>query len=81
MYTLNMKLQILKTKLKILNKESFGNIQDNIEQSKSKLQMIQDTIASRGHCDSLADQEKEAQCKMDSALNSAEFFLKRQGKG
>lgn len=58
MYILNKKLLILKSKLKLGNKETFENVQDNVKEVEVHLQIIHASIESTGHNDILADQEK-----------------------
>ncbi|PNX69950.1 hypothetical protein L195_g057000, partial [Trifolium pratense] len=78
MYILNTKLKRLKEKLKVWNKESFGNIHDHVKVAENQLHDIQLQIQSNGHSDHMMQLEKEAQCNLDKALDRHELFWKEK---
>ncbi|GAU26607.1 hypothetical protein TSUD_102140 [Trifolium subterraneum] len=80
MFVLSKKLKFLKEKLKIWNKEVFGNVHDQIKIAEEKVNSIQYVINSNGHSDSLMDLEKQAQFELELALNMEEAFRKEKTK-
>ncbi|KAK2433108.1 hypothetical protein QL285_018413 [Trifolium repens] len=74
MFILSKKLKLLKDKLKIWNKDCFGNVHEFVSMSEHKLQQIQDQIQQHGHTDSLLEQEKLASKAFEEALNRQEAF-------
>ena len=69
MFILNTKLKNLKHKLKIWNKQVFGNIHDYVNEAEKNLDNIHNQIQSSGHADDLHNLEKLAHLKLDDALN------------
>lgn len=69
MFILNKKLQNLKARLKAWNKDTFGNLHDNVKLTGENLQQIQNHIMVDGHTNMLSNQEKMAQTHMDVALH------------
>jgi hypothetical protein len=80
MYILNTKLKRLKDKLKIWNKEIFGNVHEYVKDAEQKLQVIQAQIQNDGITDDLMDLEKSAQCNLDKALDRQHEFWKEKAR-
>lgn len=57
-YILSSKVKALKEKLKIWNKEVFGNIHCFVKEAEDKLKAVQDLIHLHGHSDVLMQEEK-----------------------
>lgn len=74
MYVLNMKLKILKKKLKEWNKNCFGNVQIMVQNAETKLTEIQHLIQQAGYNDDLMAQEKTAQRVLEDALKIQDWF-------
>jgi hypothetical protein len=74
MYVLNEKLKLLKLKLKLLNKNVFGNIHEIVKEAKCKVDIIQAQLDSNGPSDVILDQEKLAQLSLENALSMEEMF-------
>jgi hypothetical protein len=60
MFILSQKLKFLKQKLKVWNKDRFGNVHNLVKHSEIELQVIQERIDSSGHSDLLMILEKNA---------------------
>ena len=80
MYVLSQKLKMLKEKLKVWNKESFGNIHMQVKDATAKLDAIQEEIDRDGHTDMLMEQEKQAQINLENVLNMEECFWQEKAK-
>jgi hypothetical protein len=80
MYVLNTKLKRLKDKLKIWNKEIFGNVHSQVIDAEKNLQCIQSQIQIDGHTDNLLNLEKSAQCSLDKALERQEEFWREKAR-
>lgn len=80
MYVLSAKLKILKGKLKLWNKDVFGNIHEYVAAAETKLSDIQTKINLLGHSDTLMNEEKQAQIDLDQALNKQESFWKEKAR-
>ncbi|GAU32780.1 hypothetical protein TSUD_152280 [Trifolium subterraneum] len=80
MFVLNSKLKRLKTKLKIWNKEIFGNVHTYVSTAEAHLKHIQLQIQHFGHNDQLMKLEKDAQAALDIALDRQEVFWKEKSK-
>ncbi|XP_058727131.1 uncharacterized protein LOC131598562 [Vicia villosa] len=80
MYVLDRKLKLLKARLKDWNKNSFGDITHNVITAESDLRKIQDDIGNFGYTDLLHELEKDAQGKLESALNTEEDFWKEKSR-
>jgi len=78
MFVLSKKLKNLKLALKEWKKESFGNVQDNVKIVEEDLNQIQMHINQFCNIDDLANIEKNAQSKLDSALQIEELFWKEK---
>ncbi|CAK8571664.1 unnamed protein product [Lathyrus sativus] len=76
MFVLAAKLKFLKEKLKVWNKEYFGNMQDNVKKAELALENIQHHIDTDDHTVVLAQQEKVAQARLEQALNIESSFGK-----
>ena len=80
MYILSSKLKALKEKLKIWNKEVFGNIHCFVKEAEDKLKVVQDLIHLNGHTDVLMQEEKKAQTSLDEALHRQETFWQEKAR-
>lgn len=80
MYILNMKLKIIKTNLKDLNKNVFGSVMDNVSLTQKNLKYIQHQINTIGHSELLVDQQRGVELKLNQALNLEEIFQKDKAK-
>jgi hypothetical protein len=78
MYVLSQKLKNLKVKLKLWNKEVFGNVHELVSLAENNLHLIKLQIDTDGHSDELLDQQKQAQLALDQALAKEEFFGKKK---
>jgi hypothetical protein len=74
MFILTKKLKLLKEKLKIWNKECFGNVHDYVVSAEQNLQSIQSQIQNNGPSDDLLNIECEAHKKLEDALSRQEQF-------
>jgi len=80
MFVLNKKLKILKQKLRIWNKEVFGNVHEYVTDAEKNLQNIQEQIQVNGHSNNLLEAEKQAQKSLEDALNRQESFWQEKAK-
>jgi hypothetical protein len=80
MFILTQKLKNLKTKLKVWNKENFGNVHELVSNAEMKLQQIQSLIQENGHSDALLLEEKLAGASYEDALNKQEVFWQERAK-
>ncbi|XP_058782945.1 uncharacterized protein LOC131657578 [Vicia villosa] len=74
MFILSHKLKLLKGKLKIWNKEVFGDIHKLVQTSTTLLNHIQEQIHLIGMTDSLKAQEVKAQIDLEDALVKEELY-------
>ena len=68
------KIKNLKEKLKVWNKEVFGNVQIFVQDAEKKLTDIQDDIDKNGATNSLLNMQKQAQNDLQKALETEELF-------
>ncbi|CAK8532194.1 unnamed protein product [Lathyrus sativus] len=80
MYVLSKKLQILKGNLKAWNKNVFGNVQDHVKTAEKDLGCIQEEISQQGYNNELVVKEREAQAKVNLALNYEQAFWKEKAR-
>jgi len=80
MYILSQKLKMLKEKLKVWNKETFGDIHLQVKNATAQLDAIQAEINRDGHTDMLMEQEKLAQINLENVLNMEECFWQEKAK-
>jgi hypothetical protein len=80
MFILSSKLKMLKEKLKIWNREIFGNVHDYVKKAESNLVDIQNQIHLNGHNDALCELEKAAQTKLDDALQRQHWFWQEKAR-
>ncbi|MCI12450.1 RNA-directed DNA polymerase (Reverse transcriptase), partial [Trifolium medium] len=73
MYVLNTKLQRLKDKLKVWNKDAFGNVHAYVTDAEKNLQQIQAQIQTDGITDSLMEMEKAAQWPVACVGSDSKF--------
>lgn len=73
-------LYVLSSKLKVWNKDVFGNILIQVTQAEKKLSDIQNHINTSGHNDNLMNAEKIAQTNLDLALQKQETFWVEKAK-
>ncbi|KAK2352799.1 hypothetical protein QL285_090510 [Trifolium repens] len=74
MYILSNKLKLVKQKLKIWNKGTFGNVHELVKNAENKLNFIHDQLSLNGPSDALLNDEKLAHADLESALNKQEIF-------
>jgi hypothetical protein len=74
MCVLCQKLRFLEDKLKVWNKETFGNIHANVSYATIQVDEIQKLIDLNGALDSLLDQEKIAQINLENVLHVEGLF-------
>jgi hypothetical protein len=74
MVILSKKLKLLKEKLKIWNKECFGNVHSSVSVAEQNLNLIHDQIQTTGPSDTLLSEELIAQNNLAEALNRQECF-------
>jgi len=74
MYILTKKLKLLKDRLKIWNKNVFGNVHQFLREAEQTLHHIQYQIQMTNPSDSLRNREKMAQCGLDKALEGHACF-------
>jgi hypothetical protein len=80
MFILNSKLKRLKVKLKLWNKEVFGNVHAAVKDVEHVLQNIQHQIHLTGHSDQLMHLEKVPQGNLDKALDRQDLFWQEKSK-
>jgi len=80
MFILTKKLQNLKAKLKVWNKQTFGNVHEYVKTAESNLAHIQAQIYTTGPSDNLLDLEKNAQCDFNKALERQECYWQEKEK-
>ena len=80
MLNLSKKLKLLKSKLKVWNKETFGNVHQYVKNSELKLNLIQTRIHTNGPSDDLLNLEKTAQNDLNIALERQECFWREKSK-
>lgn len=80
MFILSHKLKLLKTELKVWNKESFGDVNLKVERAMCLVDDIQAKIANEGFQDSLHDLEVAAQHVLQMALPFQESFWKEKSR-
>jgi hypothetical protein len=80
MFILCKKLKMLKDRLKIWNKDVFGNVHDQLKKSEDKVNSIQEKINVNGYSDDLMAQDKQAQIDLDLALQIENAFWQEKAK-
>lgn len=81
MLVLNKKIKFFKgERLKIWNKDCFGNVHENVKQAEAKLMVIQDQIQVMGHNENLLKEEKEAHKLFEDALAREEMFWQERAR-
>ncbi|PNX70974.1 hypothetical protein L195_g057930, partial [Trifolium pratense] len=80
MFILSKKLKILKDKLKIWNKDCFGNVHNHVISAEQKLHQIQIQIQHNGHTEALLNEEKLASAQYEDALNRQEVYWKEKAR-
>lgn len=78
MFILNQKLKNLKQKLKLWNKNVFGNVNTIVKGAEQKLISIQADIDINGASETLLDNKKIAQIELEKALEKEEEFWKEK---
>ncbi|CAK8532341.1 unnamed protein product [Lathyrus sativus] len=74
MSILNGKLHILKVKLKVCNREVFGNIQNNTKVAKENLDNVQDQLTLDSNNAYLRKQETKVQLDLETLISREEMF-------
>lgn len=67
-------------KLKVWNKEVFGNVHNLVSDDEKELDSIQIQIQKSGHSDELMHDEKQAQMKLNDALLKQEVFWQEKAR-
>ncbi|XP_058784766.1 uncharacterized protein LOC131659617 [Vicia villosa] len=80
MFILSTKLKRLKEKLKIWNKEIFGNVHEQVVVAEKRLQEIQEEIHDTGFNDQLRNLERKSQINLDEALLRQNWFWQEKAK-
>jgi len=80
MLILSTKLKNLKAKLKIWNKEVFGNIHESVSTAEANLNHIQSQINLNGHSDPLLNLEKAAHIQLEEALKKQNIFWQEKAR-
>lgn len=80
LFVLSSKLKILKDKLKIWNKEVFGNIHSYVNEAEKKLEKVQEQIQQQGHNVVVVLEEKKAQTKSEEALHRQEIYWQEKAR-
>lgn len=78
MFLISKKPQILKSNLKVWNKNKFGNVQGQVRKDEQVISKIQEEMDSFGHSNELIVQERVAQNNLDHAINVEETFGKKR---
>ncbi|KAK9279089.1 hypothetical protein L1049_012764 [Liquidambar formosana] len=80
MFILQGKLKLLKQRLKVWNKEVFGNIDDRVKSLQTSLYEVQQEIDCLGSNDGLLEKEASIQSLLFEALRIQETFWKDKSK-
>lgn len=80
MFVLSHKLKLLKSVLKVWNKEKVGDVYKQVDIAIKNLKAVQDEIASAGCFDELLVQEESAQLEFNKALQVQELFWKEKAR-
>lgn len=80
MAILSQKLKALKKELKVLNRDVFGDINNNVQAAQAEVDQIQCIIDSSSYDDNLHNEESQVQCKLQQALSFQEEFWKQKAK-
>ncbi|CAJ2672049.1 unnamed protein product [Trifolium pratense] len=67
-------------KLKIWNKDCFGNVHNHVISAEQKLHQIQIQIQHNGHTEALLNEEKLASAQYEDALNRQEVYWKEKAR-
>lgn len=79
-FVLSKKLKLLKTKLKVWNKEVYGNVHQHVNNAEVTLNHIQNQIQTTGPTDNLLNLEQTAQIDLNIALERQESFWREKSK-
>lgn len=80
MYILSEKLKHLKHKLKVWNKDVFGNVHDRVSKAQQAVDRIQEQTSVLGFSDDRFEQEKAAQMELSLALSFQEEFWREKSR-
>jgi hypothetical protein len=80
MFILSKKLTLLKEKMKVWNKDCFGNVNDAVSSADQNLHLIQNQIQTIGPTDALLAQEKLASAVLEEALSRQEVFWQEKAR-
>lgn len=80
MHILSQKLKLLKTNLKVWNREVIGNIHENVSEAENNLQAIHEKIDTYGHTETLLNQQKAAQITLENVMDKQEAFWREKAK-
>jgi len=74
------KLKKLKDKLKVWNKEVFGNVHEFVKHAENNLSLIQNQIHIDGPSDNLLNLVKNGQCDLNIALEKQECYWQEKAR-
>jgi len=80
MHILKSKLKNLKNKLKVWNKQVFGNVHSFVIEAEQNLSNIQNQIHTTGHTDELLNQERMVHITLDQALTRQNIFWQEKSR-
>jgi exonuclease III len=80
MFILCSKLKLLKERLKIWNKQVFGNVHSFVKDAEENLSNIQSHIINNGYTDGLRELEKNAQNRLEEALTRQDWFWQEKAR-
>lgn len=80
MFILSQKLKLLKSKLKVWNKDVFGNVHDLLNKATKNMDVIQSQIQSEGQKEDFLAKEQKAQLEMEISLKLEDLFWQEKHK-
>ena len=80
MFVLSKNLKILKERLKVWNKEIFGNVHEFVKTAETNLTSIQNRIHTDRPSDNLLQHEKIAQSELNKALERQECYWQEKSR-
>ena len=79
-YILSQKLKVLKSSLKSLNKQHFGNLSNRVEEAREKLENIQRMLILSPGDDSFRLQEAQALKELTTMSKAEESFARQKSR-
>ena len=74
MYKFHQQLKVLKDRIKIWNKEEFGNIFEDKHMLENQLKAIQEEVISNGYSEDLFEKEKELTSQIKAREKQEEIY-------